>query len=185
MPRPKLPESKNPRPEPRALDRLKELYSPAIEERLQRWERPMLPPPPALPQSWREVELRLDDPHKWYAGYLGVRDAEVEIPYELRQDLRQAVPQALLRDLYRPAWREQLVLRIPLDEERDPGGRAAYREARAALVREPLPIVRPSTEEVLRAQQHRRRIFRDRWEPYRPDDAPRMSREIGNQEDAE
>jgi hypothetical protein len=164
----------------RAIDALDRTADPALLARLARLARVDIVPPAAsyaLPQSWRQVTLHLD-PASYYAGYLGVRD-EIEIPGELRRDLAERVPQAMLRDLHRMEFpSDEPAERRPMELGIDPGGREALKEARAAQLREPLPVIEPLVEKVMAEQERRRRFLDDPWEASLPDDAPREYREI-------
>lgn len=166
----------------RAIDKLDELVDPAILERTARYEQPAQPLSAELsrPLSRERPPLRLhvDDPRRWYAGYLAVR-GEYERPYELRRDLEERVPQALLRDMLRPVYkfplveRERIARSLPLEE-----ARAALRESMAQL-REPPPEV--VSAGLLMEQERRglRRLLREEpWQPQLADDAPRQYRQV-------
>lgn len=164
----------------RAIDAIEKIADPALLARVFRLGRVDIVPEAAhyeLPQSWREVPIYLD-PARFYAGYLGVRD-EIQIHEELRRDLRERVPQALLRDVHRMEYpSDGDGRRQPTELGIDPGGREAYKEARAAQVRDPIPRIEPLVEQVMAEQVRRHRVLWDPWEPLIPDDAPRNYREI-------
>lgn len=162
----------------RAIDRLEEQADPKLLALSSRHENANLVPlSPSLPQSWRPVRTLLEDPHTWYAGYLGVL-GELDLPMELKADLRERVPQSLLRDVFRPIYATDYVDRIPLDVGLDPGGRQALKEGRQGLVRDPLPVIEPLVEEVIAEQERRRRFLQKPWPTYHEDNAPRVYREI-------
>lgn len=167
------PKSRLPLSYTRALDRLDEVVDPALLAQLQRWERPMVPMDPALPHSWRPVKTYVADPTAWYAGYLSIR-ADLEIPWELRRDLRERVPQALLRDMFRPSHRERPVEWVHRDSGIDAGARQAVQEGRAALLREPAPVIEMGAEVVAQEQARRRAFLRRPWQATLPDEAPRV-----------
>jgi hypothetical protein len=123
--------------------------------------------------TWVRTEMRLaTDPTGW-ALPASAEPREYDLPPELYTGMKQQAPQALLRDLHRPVlhfdrvgmelregseWRQ-------LDE--------AYREIRRGQQRDPLPQIEPLTR-VVRQEQERRHVFlTDRWQPFKPDDAPR------------
>ena len=123
--------------------------------------------------TWVRTEMRLAvAPEGW--GLSSVAEpAEYELPSELHVGLQQQAPQALLRDLHRPVryfdpagmelregseWRR-------LDE--------AYHEIRQGQVREPVPQVEPLTRAVRQEQERRHAFLTNRWQPFKPDDAPR------------
>jgi hypothetical protein len=162
----------------RAIDQLEHAADPVMLGMSDRHvHQRMTPPVPELPQSWREPRLHLEDPRAWYAGYLGVR-GEVEIPWELRSDMRHKAPQANLRDVGRYVYPLYYVERQPMDFGLDPGGRIGTREAKEALSRKPLPVIKPVLGEVLVEQARRRRFLRESWRPFHDDTAPRVYREM-------
>ncbi len=166
-----------PRYHTRAIDRLDESVDPALQRWLFRWETsPLIRESPPLPQYIREPTIHLD-PRRFYAGYLGVRD-EVEIPHELRRDLKEQVPQALLRDLHRVVRGDIQFSREPMEPERDPGGTAAYKAAKAAQRREPLPVIYPMVEVVIEAQARRRNFLSEPWKATLRDDEERRHNTI-------
>jgi hypothetical protein len=123
--------------------------------------------------TWVRTEMRLAvDPEGW-ALRSAAESAEYDVPPELHIGLQQQVPQALLRDLHRPVQHFDLVgmeLREGsewrrLDE--------AYEEMRQGQLREPLPRVEPLTRAVREEQARRHTFFTERWQPFKPDDAPR------------
>jgi hypothetical protein len=124
-----------------------------------------------LPRYVREeMPLHLD-PTEWRTGFLAVH--ERELPPELYADLRENTPQAYLRDLHRVVKPFSATLE-PVEGSRVVGGWAeALDEARAARVREPLPVVEPTTGAVREEQQRRRALLAERWQPAIPDDAER------------
>ncbi|MCS6912354.1 MAG: hypothetical protein RMK29_16165 [Myxococcales bacterium] len=164
----------------RAIDVLDRVADPRLVARLLRHLQVDLVPPPehyVLPQALRPMRI-LCDPARMYAGYLGVR-AEVEIPMELRRDLHELVPQALLRDIHRMEYVTDEEARWqPVELGLDPAGQSAMAEIRAALVREPVPVVEPLVEAVRAEQARRRRFLQEPWQPVLPDDFPRNYREI-------
>ena len=157
----------------RAIDKLDESVDPELRRRLSAWEgSPLIRELKPLPQSHCEPKVHVD-PRLFYAGYLGVR-GEVEIPYELRRDLKEQVPQALLRDLHRVVRPEMHVSRQQMEVDLDPAGAAAYKEAKAALKREPLPVLTLMLEVVMEEQARRRRFLAEPWKPFRPDEEERF-----------
>jgi hypothetical protein len=123
--------------------------------------------------TWVRTEMRLAvDPEGWTLRS-AAEPAEYDLPPELHIGLQQQVPQALLRDLHRPVRHFDLVgmeLREGsewrhLDE--------AYQEIRQGQLREPLPQVEPLTRAVRQEQERRQAFLTERWQPFKPDDAPR------------
>jgi hypothetical protein len=156
-----------------AQQRIRDSADPVILKRVERWiAHRMVPLNPRLPLAIRPQPTHFERLADWYAGYLGVR-GEFEAPYELRRDLKEAVPQSVLRDVYRPVRSEQQVEPVRHELNLDPGGRSALAEARAALVREPIPTIQPSLLVVIREQRRRRRFVNRPWPSFRADEAPR------------
>jgi hypothetical protein len=162
----------------RAIDQLDQLADRELISRIERRYAVPLIQHYGLPQCWRPVKLHLD-PRDYYAGYLNVRD-DMEVPYELRRDLSERVPQALLRDLARVVYPDEPIERRPVELALDPGGRQALAEARSARVLPPLPTIEPLVEQVMAEQERQRRLRRDPWPVFLPDDAPRNFREMYN-----
>jgi hypothetical protein len=156
-------------------ERIRKDADPALLARAARWEQGRgLPRPRMLPQALRPQPTHFDDVlHDWRTGYLGVRD-QYEAPYELQRDLKQCVPQSVLRDLYRPV-RSFFV--EPTHHELGLVGAeaiaSALKEARASLVREPVPVIEPALAAVVAEQRRRRRLLATPWQSLRPDSAPR------------
>lgn len=156
-------------------ERIRKDADPAVLARSARWEKGRgLPRPRTLPQAFRPQSTRFDDVlHDWHAGYLGVR-GEFEAPYELTRDLKECVPQSVLRDLYRPV-RNFFV--DPAQHELGLVGADAIagllKEAKAALIREPIPVIEPALAAVIEEQRRRRRLMATPWQALRPDSAPR------------
>lgn len=169
-----------------------------LSRRVARYEAQRLLGEHEPPQVLREVKLHLEDPHDWYAGYLGVR-GEYEAPYELRRDLKERVPQALLRDLFRPVMPDPKgqVERVPLGNARaidgesgvnaegegaesratpqaGPRGPRATVRAAMALLRQPLPEIISSVILLEEEKRIRQRLLRTPWQPHHPDHAPRQ-----------
>lgn len=156
-------------------ERLRKDADPLLMRRLGRWEdRRRLPTPPSLPLALRPQPTRFDDVlHGWRAGYLGVR-GEYDMPFELARDLKECVPQSVLRDLYRPV--RSFFVEPATHELGLLGVRAisaALQEARAALLREPIPVIEPTLLVLVGEQQRRRRFLATPWQTLRPDSAPR------------
>lgn len=155
--------------------RLKKDADPALLRRLGRWEdRRRQPTPPSLPQALRPQGTRFDDVlHDWHVGYLGVR-GEYDMPFELARDLKECVPQSVLRDLYRPV--RSFFVEPAVHELGLIGVRAiseALKESRAALQREPIPLIEPTLLVLVGEQKRRRRFLATPWQTLRPDAAPR------------
>lgn len=156
-------------------ERIRKDADPALLARAARWETGRgLPRPRTLPQAIRPQPTRFDDVlHDWHTGYLGVR-GEFEAPYELSRDLKECVPQSVLRDLYRPV-RSFFV--EPTQHELGLVGADAIagvlKEAKAALAREPIPVIEPALAAVVEEQRRRRRLMATPWPSLRPDSAPR------------
>jgi hypothetical protein len=116
------------------------------------------------------------DPADWGAGFLAVREGGP--PPEVLEALREQTPQAHLRDLYRPVYSEAPVAlelnAMPIDS----GGREAYAEVRAALVREPLPQVVCSLERVAERRDAWRAFLATPWQPFLRDDEPRRDVQV-------
>lgn len=161
----------------KAIDRLRDGKSwPLLDAVRGRWAdgRPLIQNL-GLP-SLVEVNVKLNvDVEKWGTGFLSVRDREP--PGDLSSALREVTPQALLRDLFRPEMQfpfqsevKEGMFRPPLTE--------TYRSIRAAQQREPLPSIEPLSTVVRESQERRRRFLSERWQPHRPDDAPRAALEL-------
>lgn len=156
-------------------ERIRKDADPALLARADRWEKGRgLPRPRTLPQAMRPQPTRFDDVlHDWHAGYLGVR-GEFEAPYELTRDLKECVPQSVLRDLYRPV-RSFFV--EPAQHDLGLVGAealaSALKEAKAALRREPIPVIEPALAAVVEEQRRRRRLMATPWQTLRPDSAAR------------
>lgn len=120
--------------EPRARAALARLADPAMLDQVARRTGRRLAGPPRLDVRLRAPELHVD-PATWRTGFVSV-EREVDIPQELKRDLQELTPQAILRDLHRPVRQSIWHEREPVATDVDPGGRRAYAEARAALVRE-------------------------------------------------
>lgn len=157
--------------EPRARAALARLADPAMLDQVARRTGRRLAGPPRLDVRLRAPELHVD-PATWRTGFVSV-EREVDIPQELKRDLQELTPQAILRDLHRPVRQSIWHEREPVATDVDPGGRRAYAEARAALVREPLAPITPASR-FLAAELRRRRAFlAETWQPWLRDDEPR------------
>lgn len=123
--------------------------------------------------TWVRTEMRLAmDPERW-----GLRSAaepaEYDLPPELHIGLQQQAPQALLRDLHRPVRHFDLVSMELREGSEWRRLDEAYQEIRQGQQREPLPRVEPLTRAVREEQARRHAFLTDRWQPFKPDDAPR------------
>jgi hypothetical protein len=123
-----------------------------------------------VPTYVRTPRIHLD-PADWRAGFLAIE--ERTLPQQLYRDLEELTPQALLRDLSRLPYRVDRFERDLSCEPLDPGGRRALKEGKAALVRDPMPVVEPTVRAVAAEQRRRHRFVRDTWLPIRGDDEPR------------
>lgn len=155
--------------------RLQKDVDPLLMRRVGRWEdRRRQPTPPSLPLALRPQGTRFDDVlHGWHVGYLGVR-GEYDMPFELQRDLKECVPQSVLRDLYRPV--RNFFVEPEAHELGLLGVRAiseALKEARAALTREPIPVIEPTLLVLVGEQQRRRRFLATPWQTLKPDSAAR------------
>jgi hypothetical protein len=123
----------------------------------------------------REPRTHLD-PADWRAGFLEVHEGGP--PPDVREALAENTPQAHLRDLFRPVFNEAPV---PLDLNPlplDPGGRQAYAEVRAALVREPMPRVARSLELLAETRAEWRAFVDTPWQPFLRDEEPRRDVQV-------
>ena len=111
------------------------------------------------------------DPAAWGAGYLEVTEGGP--PPDLREAMREMTPQAHLRDLFRPEYSQAPVSLELTDIPLDPGGRIAYEEVRAALKREPVPVLTRSIELLAEARAAWRAFLDEPWQPHLSDEAPR------------
>lgn len=156
-------------------ERIRKDADPAVLARTARWEAGRgLPRTRTLPQAIRPQSTHFDDVlHDWHTGYLGVR-GEFEAPYDLTRDLKECVPQSVLRDLYRPVRSFSVE---PAHHELGLVGADAIastlKEAKAALVREPVPVIEPALAAVIEEQRRRRRLMATPWQTLRPDSAAR------------
>jgi hypothetical protein len=123
-----------------------------------------------LPTWVGELPYHLE-PADWRAGYLSVVDGTA--PVDVREAMREMTPRAQLRDLFRPVF-SQAPVALELNRiDLDPGGRNAWSALRAALRREPVPVVTRSIE-LLAEEKTRWREFVDGpWQPVLRDDEPR------------
>lgn len=154
-------------------ERIRQEADPGILSRIRAIEQhPMLPRPRVLPRALREMSTHFDDPlRQWHAGFLAVHD--FEIPYEMARDLKECVPQSILRDIFRPTTNFEYILE-PLEIEKDRTGAAALKEAKAALVREPVPSIESGVVAVRREQRRYRRFLGRPWQTMLADDQPRQ-----------
>lgn len=135
-----------------------------------RWEH-ALSVAPELPRFVKEEMPSWLEPADWGAGFLAVHEREP--PPDLFSDLRQCVPQAYLRDLHRLVMGFAATLAPVEGSHRINAWDEALAEARAARVREPLPVIAPSVEAVREEQERRRALLAEVWKPILDDDAPR------------
>lgn len=154
-------------------DRIQREADPAILARIFRIEHHgMLPRPRRLPRAMQDMTTHFDDPlHQWHTGYLSVRD--VDLPDELMGDLKQCVPQATLRDVFRPTTQFEFRFEPP-EEDADPLGERTLREAKAALVREPVPVIETGVTAMIRERKRRQRFVNRPWQTPLADDQPRQ-----------
>jgi hypothetical protein len=154
---------------PRARDVYKENADPRIIRNLERLLHDQPERNFELPMYHRVPDLHVN-PHAWRTGFLVVR--EYEPPWDLQSAMHESTPQALLRDLYRPQyelrWHEREVLFWF-----DYGGREGMKEARAAQQRPARPAAEPGNVVMGELLEHRRGLFRNRWEPLLRDDEER------------
>ncbi len=157
--------------EPRAGDQLDRVVSPALMDAVEKLCTRIVFQPYSLPTFAREPRLHVE-PRDWLAIVVEQRERG-NFSNQYYNDLRERAPQANLRDLYRPVMESRWHEREPRGDERDPGARKAAAEVRAARKREPLPSIEPSVRAVVAAQRARRAFLAERWQPTKPDDAPR------------
>ena len=124
----------------------------------------------SLPTYAGELPFHLD-PTVWRTGFLSVEDGGA--PLELREAMNELTPQALLRDLFRPEFSQAPVPLDLQDLALDPGGRRAYAELRASLVREPVPVLPRSVHSLVEEREKWRGFLREPWQPFLRDDQPR------------
>jgi hypothetical protein len=159
-------------------ERIRQDADPGILARVRRVEHhPMLPSPRSLPMALRPMTTRFDDPlHQWHVGYLRVKD-DIDLPYELQRDLHECVPQSILRDVFRPTTSFDWTME-PLELEPDRTGAQAIAQAKAALVREPLPTIESGLSIVSAEQRRRKRFVATPWKTALRDDQPRQYYEV-------
>lgn len=153
--------------------RIRQEADPGILARIHRIEQhPMVPRPRELPRALRGMSTHFDDPlRQWHVGFLAVND--FEIPYEMARDLKECVPQSILRDIFRPTTNFEFMLE-PLEIEKDRTGAEAMKEAKAALLRDPVPVIESGVSAVTREQRRRRRFVGRPWQTMIADDQPRQ-----------
>jgi len=146
--------------------------NPSLLAQVERWSHSARPFEVTLPLKVREPRLLIER-----SGWRARCDFEIgerEIPFELTNDLQERAPQAKLRDLFRPVmelgWHE----RDQLVEPTDVAGLGAIAEARAAQQLPTTPVFESLGKVVREAQERRRHWLAERWQPFRPDDAPRQ-----------
>lgn len=157
--------------EPKARAALDALADRGLLGAIERRARRIDPKPPEV-RSLPPVKTHLD-PADWRAGFL-VEPREYDLPLQLFDDLKELTPQSLLRDLYRPVY-EHRWFEPEFHATLDPGGREAWREARRAQRRDPVPRVEPTARAVREELQRRRAWLREQWKPKYADDQQRPS----------
>jgi len=144
-----------------------------IGEMAERWEkgRPLVHEPDVPLFVKTEMKMHLDS-DAWGIGFLEVN--ERELPGELYADLRERAPQSLLRDLHRPVRDFYVTPEVIEGSEWSMLGEAwrIIQEGRVNLPE--LPTIEPLTRAVREEQLRRRELFAERWQPIKPDDAPRQ-----------
>ncbi len=124
----------------------------------------------SLPTYAGELPFHLD-PTVWRTGFLSVEEGGA--PLDLREAMNELTPQSLLRDLFRPEYSDAPVPLDLQDLALDPGGRRAYTELRAALVREPVPVLLRSVHLLVEERDKWRSFVREPWQPFLRDDQAR------------
>lgn len=113
------------------------------------------------PESWGVYPLEIQDKMIWNSEMMG--------------DLKQLTPQALLRDLFRPVREDVRYPPEPIDILTTQTVMAEPSPTLEVMQRQQLPEVRSSILAVEEADQHRRSIYTEDWQPVKADTEPRTA----------